>query len=205
MISNLKHIDSAFRHVKFWTLILVSASILGGLLTAFISFQAMKEAKEEVYLIAQDQVIRAFVSDREAALGVESKSHIRRLHELLFTLSPDEDLISAQWNEALYLGDESIKFHLDNLKETGYTKQLLGANVSQRLLIDSISVNEHEDGFPFQFYGRLEIIRASVIQYRLLISSGHLRLIQRTSSNPHGLLIEGWEIVDNRDLYQRNR
>jgi len=205
MLSNLKRLDTAFQHVKIWTLILVGVSLSIMFLTLLFSFLALRDARQEVYVISQDQAIKAFASSREASISIEAKSHIRRFHELLFILSPDEKLISNQWEEALELGDESIKFHLDNLKETGYIKQLIGANVSQRIVIDSIALDESNAGYPFRFYGRQEIVRSSRIQFRNLVTAGKLRLIQRTAANPHGLLIENWEILDNRDLFQKSR
>lgn len=205
MLEKLKHLDTAFIHLKFWTLVLISVCIVGSATVVWTSFQAVREANQQVYLISQDQVVKAFASPRDAVVEVEAKSHLRQFHQLLFTLSPDERLIESQLGEALYLGDKSVKFHLDNLRETGYFKKLLAANVSQRVFVDSISLNEALTDFPFRVYARQEIIRSSSILYRSLITAGNLRLIQRSPTNPHGFLIENWEVVENRDLYQKAR
>lgn len=205
MLDKLKHLDTAFIHLKFWTLVLVSACILGSVAVVWTSFQAVRQASQEVYLISQDQVIKAFASSRDAVVEVEAKSHLRQFHQLLFTLSPDERLIESQLEEALYLGDKSVKFHLDNLRETGYFKKVLAANVSQRVFVDSISLDDSLTDYPFRVYARQEIIRSSSILYRSLITAGNLRLIQRTPTNPHGFLIENWEVIENRDLHQKAR
>ncbi len=205
MLVKLKQLDSAFVHLKFWTLVLLAFCLGSSAAVVWFSFHAILKSKQEIYLISQDQVIKAFANPRDALVSVEAKSHLKQFHQLLFTLSPDEKLIESQLAESLYLGDHSVKFHLDNLKETGYFKKLLAANVSQRLLLDSIWVDETRSDYPFRVYGKQEIIRTSSVLFRSLITSGNLRAIQRTPANPHGFLIENWEILENRDLYQKDR
>lgn len=205
MLTKLKQLDSAFVHLKFWTLVLVSFCLLFSGWTLWYCYGQLSKARQEVYLVTQDQVLKAFANPRDALIGVEARSHLKQFHNLLFTLSPDERLIEQQLAESLYLGDQSVKFHLDNLRETGYYKKLLAANVSQRVQLDSIQVDETRSDYPFRVYGKQEIIRTSSILFRSLITSGNLRPIQRSPANPHGFLIENWEILDNRDLYQKAR
>lgn len=205
MLVKLKQLDTAFVHLKFWTLILVAISLLSAALVVVFSFRTVLKSKQEVYLISQDQVMKAFANPRDAVISVEAKSHLKQFHQLLFTLSPDEKLIESQLSESLYLGDQSVKFHLDNLRETGYFKKLLAANVSQRVYLDSIHLDETRPDYPFRVFARQEIVRSSSILYRSLITAGRLRTIQRTPANPHGFLIENWEILENKDLYQKDR
>lgn len=205
MLTKLKQLDSAFVHLKFWTLVLVSFCLLFSGWMVWYCFGQLSKARQEVYLVTQDQVLKAFANPRDALIGVEARSHLKQFHNLLFTLSPDERLIEQQLAESLYLGDQSVKFHLDNLRETGYYKKLLAANVSQRVQLDSIQVDETRSDYPFRVYGKQEIIRTSSILFRSLITSGNLRPIQRSPANPHGFLIENWEILDNQDLYQKAR
>ena len=205
MLSKLKQLDSAFVHLKFWTLVLVACCLGSSALVVWFSFNAVLKSKQEVYLISQDHVLKAFANPRDALISVEAKSHLKQFHQLLFTLSPDEQLIESQLAESLYLGDHSVKFHLDNLRETGYFKKLLAANVSQRVYLDSIHLDESRSDYPFRVYAKQEIIRSSSILLRSLITAGNLRPIQRTPANPHGFLIENWEILENKDLYQKAR
>ena len=205
MLVNLKRLDAAFVHLKFWTLVLLAFCLSFSVVVVWLSFKAVHQAKQEVYLISQDQVLKAFANPRDAVVAIEAKSHLRQFHQLLFTLSPDEKLIEIQLAESLYLGDQSVKFYLDNLRETGYFKKILAANVSQRVNLDSIKLDETRQDYPFRVYARQEIIRPSSILYRSLVTAGNLRPIQRTPANPHGFLIENWEILENFDLYQKAR
>lgn len=205
MLAKLKELDTDFVHLKNWTLALVTFCLLFSCWTVWYCLGELNKARQEVYLVTQDQVLKAFANPRDALIGVEARSHLKQFHNLLFTLSPDEKLIEQQLSESLYFGDHSVKFHLDNLRETGYFKKLLAANISQRVHLDSIQVDETQTDYPFRVYGKQEIIRSSSILFRSLVTSGNLRPIQRSPANPHGFLIENWEILDNRDLYQKNR
>lgn len=205
MIKQLKELDRAFLHLKFWTLVLVTVSVIGAGMMTWLSWKAVREARQEVYLISQDQVLKAFANPRDAVIVVEAEGHLRQFHRLLFNLSPDERLIEKQLEEALYLADQSVRFHLENLREDGYFKRLMAANVSQRIHLDSIVVNDRLSDYPFRVYARQEIIRSSSRLTRSLITAGKLRQIQRSPANPHGFLIENWEILENRDLKQEAR
>lgn len=205
MLTQLKELDRAFVHLKFWTLILVTVSVVGAVLMSWMSWEAVRQARQEVYLISQDQVLKAFANPRDAVIAVEAQGHLRQFHRLLFNLSPDEQLIEKQLEEALYLGDQSVRFHLDNLREDGYFKRLMAANVSQRIQVDSMVVDENRADYPFRVYAKQEIIRSSSKLIRSLITAGNLRQIQRSPANPHGFLIENWEILENKDLKQLAR
>ena len=200
MIKQLTQLDTAFQLVKWWSLGIVGFCLLAMLSSGFYALHAVNQAKREIYLLAENQVLKASANPRESLLEVEARAHIKQVHQLLFMFSPDEQLINDQLNEAFYLGDASIKFHVDNLKESGYYKQVLAASVSQRVLLDSIAVDITQGDFPFTFYGKQEIIRSSSRVVRSLVTVGKLRAVQRSEHNPHGFLIENWEIIENRDL-----
>ena len=49
----------------------------------------------------------ALSQDAQQNRPVEAREHIRRFHELFFTLSPDKNAIESNMQRALYLSDES--------------------------------------------------------------------------------------------------
>ncbi|MBN7816896.1 conjugative transposon protein TraK [Algoriphagus pacificus] len=205
MIKQLTQLDTAFQLVKWWSLGIVCACLIAVFGTLYYSMISLEKGRKEIYLLNENQLLKASSTIRGEMASVESRAHIKQLHDLLFTYSPDEKLIQEQLEEAFYLGDGSIKFHVDNLRESGYYKQVLAANISQRLVVDSIRVDLEKEGFPFLFYGRQEIIRSSSKITRSLITQGKLREVQRSHHNPHGFLVENWEILENRDLNHSSR
>ena len=62
----------------------------------------------------------ALSQDAQQNRPVEAREHIRRFHELFFTLSPDKNAIESNVQRALYLSDESAIGYYRNLQEKGY-------------------------------------------------------------------------------------
>ena len=62
----------------------------------------------------------ALSQDMQQNRPVEAREHIRRFHELFFTLSPDKSAIESNIQRALYLSDESAIGYYRNLQEKGY-------------------------------------------------------------------------------------
>ena len=62
--------------------------------------------------------------------------------------------------------------------------------------------------FPYQFtcYATEKLVRSSGTVYRKLVTQGEVRDIQsQTDNNPHGFLIQRWQILANRDTTIQNQ
>ncbi|NLR67913.1 conjugative transposon protein TraK [Chitinophaga varians] len=202
MLEQLKNIDSAFKHIRLFSIVLVISSVfLGGFSIYRCTVYAEAVGKRIFVITNSGKALEAIAANRRDNMQVECRDHVKVFHELFFSLLPDDKAIENQISKALYLADRSAKIQYDNLKESGYYKQVVGGNISQELTIDSISVSTVEQPFHFTFYGKQKIIRPTSTVLRDLITTGEIRVLQdRTDANSHGLLIEKWEIVRNNDL-----
>jgi conjugative transposon TraK protein len=145
-------------------------------------------------------VLEALASERKDNVPVEARDHIRMFHDWFFSLDPDEKVINNNLSRSLYLADGSARRVYDNLKEAGYFDNVVSANISQRIFIDSIRLDTMNVPFYFRLYGEEKITRLTSIVTRELVTEGYLREVLRSDNNPHGLLIERWSILSNRDL-----
>ena len=127
------------------------------------------------------------------------RDHIKTFHHYFFTLDPDEKVIQSNISAALNLADESAKRAYDNLKEKGYFNNLIAANISQEIAVDSISLDLNQYPYPFRCYATQQLIRATSTITRKLVTSGTLRNVSRSDNNPHGFLIQQWVTLDNHD------
>jgi conjugative transposon TraK protein len=152
-----------------------------------------------MYVIAGEKAVMAFASGRKENISVEARDHVKTFHRLFFTLDPDEKLIEANIRQALYLADETAKRQYDDLKEKGFYEGIVSGNISQELAVDSIKVSTASEPYVFRFYGTLRIVRPTSVITRSLVTGGRLRNISRSDNNPHGLLVERWEVLDNTD------
>ncbi|WP_297332229.1 conjugative transposon protein TraK [Flavobacterium sp.] len=205
MFKKLNNIDTAFRHVRAFTLVVVVASTLVCVYALYQSFKTVNRMQDKIYVLANGKAIEAYASDRRDNIQVEARDHVRNFHQYFFTLDPDDKVIRQNITKALYLADNTAKRVYDDLKESGYYSGIISGNISQEVVIDSVQVNI--SGYPYYFrcYARQQIVRPTSVMTRILVTEGNLRNVSRSDNNPHGFLIERWRTIDNKDISTENR
>lgn len=205
MFTKMKNIDTAFRYVRGFTMLVIVGCIIICCYTLYKSFTAVTLMQDRVYILANGKALEAYSSDRKDNIPVEARDHVKTFHNFFFTLDPDDKVIKANVTKALYLADDSAKRVYDDLKENGYYAGVISGNISQTITIDSITVNIDEYPYHFKCFARQNIIRTTSILNRNLITEGSLRNVSRSDNNPHGFLIERWNTLENKDLGVENR
>lgn len=205
MFQQLKNIDSAFKHVRLFTLIVILATSGASCYCIYKCHQLIREYAANVYILYEGAVLKATVSERIDNIKVEGEHHIEMFHEYFFTLEPDEKVIKRNITRALYLADISAKRQYDNLKENRYYSNIISGNVSQRIKVDSVQLFLEKKPYYFRYYGTQELIRTTSRVFRSLVTEGYLREVLRSDDNEHGFMIEKWNIIENRDIRTENR
>ncbi|WP_346319409.1 conjugative transposon protein TraK [Chitinophaga sp. YIM B06452] len=201
MFKQLKNIDTAFKHIQLFCLVLVIATTVICCYTIYRSQLYVDNVSKRIYVMINGQIVQAQAGSREENLAVEARKHVDEFHRLFFTLTPDQKAIDANISRALYLADKTAKQQYDNLRESGYYAQIISANISQEVMQDSIVVQLNRNPYQFRFYGKQRIVRPTAIVIRSLVTEGNLRELKlRTDQNSHALLIERWTIVTNEDI-----
>ncbi|WP_244307432.1 conjugative transposon protein TraK [Flavobacterium fluviatile] len=201
----MKNIDTAFRYVRGFTMLIIVGCIIICCYTLYSSFATVVSMQDRVYILANGKALEAYSSDRKDNVPVEARDHVKTFHVYFFTLDPDEKVIKANITKALYLADDSAKRTYDDLKENGYYTGIISGNISQTISIDSIQVDVNEYPYSFKCFARQKIIRSTSIVNRSLHTEGTLRNVSRSDNNPHGFLIERWNTLENKDLSIENR
>ena len=199
MFTQFKNIDTAFSHIKRFSLFLIAACVLISGFAIYKSFDMVKTVQAKIYILANGKAIEAFSTERKDNLPVELRDHIKTFHHLFFTLDPDDKVIQNNISNALNLADESAKKAYDNLREQGYYNNLISANISQEITADSIKINIDQYPFYFKCYATQKLIRSTSVTSRKLVTQGYIRNVTRSDNNPHGFLIQRWETLENRD------
>jgi conjugative transposon TraK protein len=200
MFQQLKNIDSAFRFIRLFSLLIVIASAGLSALAVVQSYRAVHAAQDRIYVLANGKAFQANAAERKDNLPVEARDHVRTFHHYFFTLDPDDQVIEGNIGKALYLADQSAKSQYDNLREGGYYSGLISANISQEIRVDSVHLEMDRYPFFFRCYASQKLIRATSTSYRSLITEGYLRNVARSDNNPHGFLIERWQTISNPDI-----
>jgi hypothetical protein len=187
MFQQFKNIDTAFKHIKLFSIFLLLANMVTLCFCIYKSYDIVNKAQNRVHILYNGKVLEAIASDRKTNLPVELRDHIRTFHEDFFTLVPD---------------DKQIDY--DNLKEAGYFNNLISGNINQQVNIDSIRLDLDSYPYGFTCYATEKLVRASSTVTRKLITKGKVSdLKTETDNNPHGFLIQGWEILQNNDEQEK--
>ncbi|WP_244165312.1 conjugative transposon protein TraK [Flavobacterium phragmitis] len=201
----MKNIDTAFKYVRGFTMLVIICCALICCYTLNRSFQTVSRMQDKIYILAAGKALEAYASDRKDNVSVEAKDHIKTFHQFFFTLDPDDKVIKTNVTKALYLADESAKRIYDDLKENGFYSGIISGNISQTIQIDSVTVDTRDYPYRFKCFSQQNIIRTTSILKRSLITEGSLRNVSRSDNNPHGFLIERFNTIENRDLTVENR
>jgi conjugative transposon TraK protein len=205
MFKKMQNIDTAFRYVRGFTLVVVMGSLLLCGFTLYKSYQWVTAAQSQVYVLVNGKALEAYAADRKDNLPVEARDHVKTFHQYFFSLDPDEQVIQSHITSALNLADVSAKRVYDNLKENGFYTDIIAGNISQQITIDSVRVEMNQYPYRFRCYATQRITRPTSLMVRSLLTEGYLRNVSRSDNNPHGFLIERWTILENRDLKSQTR
>ena len=201
MFQQFKNINSAFHHIRLFSLVFLGAALVLSLYTVYRCTVAVQKGQQKIYVLLNGKLLDAMAIDRADSLGVEIKDHIKMFHYYFYSLAPDDEVNKKHVTAALYLADNSARSEYDNLMESGYYMNIVSGNISQQVLDpDSISVDINQSPYYFRYYGKLKITRPTSILTRSLVTDGYLRVTAISSHNPHGFLIERWRILQNQDL-----
>ncbi len=205
MFQKAKNIDSAFRQVRMFSVLVIISCVLICCYVIYNSYKATAAVESRIYILANGKALEAFAGDRKENIPVEARDHVKMFHHYFFSLDPDDKVIQSNITKALYLADGSAKKVYESYKENNYYSGIISGNVSQEITVDSVAVNTNLYPFYFRCFATERITRLTTITTRSLITEGRLRNVSRSDNNPHGFLIEKWNTIENRDLKTENR
>ena len=169
---SLTNIETSFRQIRLFALVFICLCALVTGFAVWNSYSFAEKQRQKIYVLDNGKsLMLALSQDMAQNRPVEAKSHVRRFHELFFTLSPDKDAIESNIKRSLFLADKTAFNYYKDLAEKGYYT-----------------------------YARQLIVRESSLTVRSLVTSCRLLNATRSDNNPHGFIIEAFTITENKDL-----
>ncbi len=203
---SLKNIETSFKQIRLFSIIfLCLCAVLTGY-SVWSSYNFAEAQRQKIYVLdGGKSLMLALSQDLSQNRPVEAREHVKRFHELFFTLSPDKNAIESNIKRALFLSDKSAFNYYSDLSEKGYFNRIISGNINQAIQVDSVICNF--DKYPYQVmtYARQMIIRESNMTERSLITQCQLFNSVRSDNNPQGFIIEDFVIVENMDMKVVNR
>lgn len=202
----LRNIESSFRHLRLFSMLFLGACTLISVAAVWTSYRFAEAQRQKIYVLDQGKsLILALSQDMAQNRPVEAREHVRRFHELFFTLSPDKAAIESNVGRALQMADKSALSYYKVLQEKGFFNRLIAGNVSQMVKVDSIRCDF--DRYPYEVttFARQRILRESTVTERSLVTTCRLVNVSRSDNNPQGFMVEALNIVENKDLATYDR
>ncbi|EJL74374.1 conjugative transposon protein TraK [Chryseobacterium populi] len=202
----LRNIENSFKQIRLYALLYSVFCLALVLFIVWKSYRFAEAQRQKIYVLDNGKsLMLALSQDAKINRPVEAREHIRRFHELFFTLAPDKDAIESNIKRALLLSDKTAFTYYKDLSEKGYYNRIISGNVQQRIEIDSIHCQFDRYPYSVLTYAKQYITRSSNITERSLVTSCILINSVRSDTNPQGFTIEKFTVVENKDLQTVDR
>ena len=203
---SLKNIETSFRQIRLFGIVFLCLCALVSVFSVVASFRFAEKQREKIYVLdGGKSLMLALSQDLSQNRPVEAREHVRRFHELFFSLSPDKAAIESNVGRAFQMGDKNALSYYKVLQEKGFFNRLIAGNVSQMVKVDSIRCDF--DRYPYEVttFARQRILRESTVTERSLVTTCRLVNVSRSDNNPQGFMVEALNIVENKDLATYDR
>ncbi len=198
---SLKNIETSFRQIRLFGIVFVAMCAVVVSVALVCVFNFAERQREKIYVLDNGKsLMLALSQDMEQNRPAEAREHVRRFHELFFTLSPDKSAIEHNINRALILSDKSAYNYYTDFSEKGYYNRIIAGNINQVLQVDSVVCDFNNYPYIAKTYARQMIIRESNVTERTLVTQCRLSNASRSDDNPNGFIIEGFTILENKDI-----
>jgi len=197
----LRNIENSFQQIRLYAVVfaILCISVVG--YAVWQSYRFAEDQRQKIYVMDNGKsLMLALSQDASINRPVEAREHVRRFHELFFTLAPDKHAIESNMKRAFNLADKSAFDYYKDLSEKGYYSRIISGNVQQRTEVDSVVCNFDRYPYEIKAYSKQFIIRSSNVTKRSLVTSCYLVNSVRSDNNPQGFNIEKFSVLENRDL-----
>lgn len=205
LIKYFNNIETSFRKMKFVTVLSICAAALIAVGSVAAAGWFMEKSGQTIFVVDKGSAVMATRDSQDSYRELEAKDHVTRFHELMFNLSPSAESIQRNLDRALVMSDKSAYEYWMDLSERGFYQRLVSANISQEFVADSIKVDMLSYPHTVNTYGKLYMLRESNITAYQFESSCRLVDVERSQTNPHGLMIERFVVTRNDNLGTRKR
>lgn len=91
---SLKNIETSFRQIRLFCIVLVIGCAVVAICSVVFAFRFAEKQREKIYVLdGGKSLMLALSQDLSQNRPAEAREHVRRFHELFFTLSPEKSAI----------------------------------------------------------------------------------------------------------------
>lgn len=161
---------------------------------------------QTVYVLSENGAIEsARRQDRATTIRDEVYNQVETMHELLFNLAPDKELIGHHKSRVVELGDRSIMEYWNKRDEDHFYSRLVDNNTSEEIKLEELVIDC--DSYPYRalYRGFIYILREETITKYDFESTCQIIQSSRTAGNLHGLTVEKFHVSKMEKVETRRR
>lgn len=205
LIKHFNDIDTSFKAMKYITTLSLVVSAVIGLGSVLLYINKTSKLTDTIYVVDRASAVMASRTPEEGYRDIEANDHVLRFHELMLNITPNAESIKRNLDRALILSDKSAYDYYMDLSEKGFYQRMISANITQEFVPDSVKVDLDSYPYKVRTYGKLYLMRESNINLYEFESEGQLVEVERSPSNPHGLMLEKFHVSRNENVGTRRR
>ena len=162
---SLTNIESSFRRIRLMLAVFTGCCALVTGYALWSSYRFAERQREKIYVLdGGKSLMMALSQDLSQNRPAEAREHVRRFHELFFSLSPQKDAIGHNINQVVHVDSVVCDFAVYPYKATTYARQMIirESNVTERSLVTSCSLqntgrsDDNPNGFIIEQFTILE-------------------------------------------------
>lgn len=205
LIEHFNDINRSFNVMKQFALTALAVSGIVVIAAVALTTKRLNDLQGTVYVVDRGSAVMASRSSEDAYRDIEAKDHVLRFHELMLNVTPNAESVKRNLDRALILSDKSAYDYYMDLSEKGFYQRMISANITQEFVPDSVKVDMEAYPYTVRTYGKLYLMRESNISLYEFESQGQLVEVERSPSNPHGLMLEKFHVARNENIGTRRR
>ena len=205
LIGTANTITGSFKRLKFITVSAIIGMCITAIVCVYYTLYTQNEMQKQVFVIDKGQVLSASREGVSVSLRDRIEFQSKNLHRLLFTVTPNKEVVTGNVERALEISDRSVYNYYQDLNEKGFYKKMYQANASQDVKVDSVKIDISRYPYRVATFATLTTIRESNMTRYSLVTRCSMIDVDMNRKNREGLQVEDFEVVQNELIAKRDR
>jgi conjugative transposon TraK protein len=198
-------ITGSFQKLRFVTLASFASIVVCVLGCIGYTSYTVSSMGDKIYVLDKGVAMTATRGDVMVNRADEIREQSRRLHQLLFTVSPNREMVKHNIETALKFCDKSVYNYYKDVDERGFYRRIAQTGAAQDIVVDSVVTRKTQYPYPVVTYAKLYLTRQSSVTVYNLVSRCSMLDVTRNPDNLNGLWVERFEVIRNDEVETRKR
>jgi len=205
MVEQMNRINVTVSSFKVVTIASLVVAAVTAFACVYLYTAQVAGLRGQIYVLDNGAAFTARAQSEQVTRQDEVTDHVRMFHELMFNVPPNVEMIQRNLERAFEMSDRSAYNYYNDLQETGFYKRMTGTNSYQQVEVQDIDIDMSVYPYQVLVHAYQYVNRESNISQFTLVTRCRVANAVRTAKNLHGLMIENFEVIENKLVETRNK